>query len=472
MGEETPDNQRPMIMGAEDRGTKRARRPFAAWVALGALAVAVLASVAWLAGAYLQERSRIRALVDSLGNPDPAVVEEAEVSLLQVGRMGRMILEGIPRSSPRRADCERILDELRAPRHSAVLDALIWLARHQNPDGSWSPKHFTAGCTGESSCKGPGEEEFTVGLTGLSLLAFLGSGYSHLSRDVYYSTETPRRPVRFGRVAKLATQWLIARQSPDGSLGAGSPKGMYNHAIAALALSEAYGMTASQPLQVPAQRAIDFLVAAQEAGAGWGYSAGHGPSNSSVTGWAAWALYSAELSELRFPKKAYDGVLAWYDSVTDPTTYEVGYAKGVSPDETGGSGGRSTTTAQAIVARIFLRKRKSDPALAAVQALAADLPEWKPGRIDFTRWHFASLAVFQFDGPNGPLWKRWGDPLTRALIPQQKRPQDGCSNGSWDPEMDRWGAVGGRVYATAMNVLTLETFYRYANIYGGTAQGK
>jgi len=129
-----------MIMSAEDRGTKRARRPVAAWVALGALAGAVLASVSWLAGAYLQERSRIHAMVDSLGSADPAVVEDAEVSLLQLGRMGRMILEGIARNSPHRADCERILEELRNPRHSAVLEALIWLARHQNPDGSWSPK--------------------------------------------------------------------------------------------------------------------------------------------------------------------------------------------------------------------------------------------------------------------------------------------------------------------------------------------
>jgi len=461
-----------MIMGAEDRGTKRSRRPLAGWVALGVLAGVVLASVAWLAGTYLRERARIHALVESLGNADPAVEEEAEVALLQLGRMGRMILEGIAQNSPHRADCERILEELRNPRHSAVLGALIWLARHQNPDGSWSPKHFTAGCTGERCCLGPGEEEFTVGLTGLSLLAFLGAGYSQLSRDVYYSTETPRRPVRFGRVAKMALQWLMSRQSPDGSLGAGTPKGMYNHAIAALALSEAYGMTASQPLRDPAQRAIDFLVAAQEPGAGWGYSAGHGRSNSSVTGWAVWALYSAELSELNFPKKAYDGVLAWYDGVTDPTTCDVGYAKGLSPDETGGSGARRTTTAQAILARIFLRKRKTDPALAAVPRLAGEVPEWKPARIDFTFWHFASSAVFQFDGPDGPLWKQWGDRLAGTLVPQQKRPQDGCANGSWDPEMDRWGAVGGRVYATAINALTLETFYRYANVYGSAGKPK
>jgi hypothetical protein len=455
-----------MTMSDDDRATKGSRRRVAGWVVLGTLAGAVLASVSWLAATYLKEHSRIRALVDSLGSANPAVEEEAEASLLQLGRMGRMILEGIAKNSPHRADCEKILEELRNPHHSAVLDALIWLARHQNPDGSWSPKHFSACCTGRRCCTGAGEQEFTVGLTGLSLLAFLGSGYSQLSRDVYYSTETPRSPVRFGRVAKRALQWLLAHQSPDGSMGADTPKGMYNHAIATLALSETYGMTAAQLLKDPAQRAIDFLVAAQHPGGGWGYAAGLGQSNSSVTGWAVWALYSGELSELHFPKEAYGGALAWYEGVTDLASYEVGYAKGVAPDEAGGRGRRSTTTAQGILARIFLQKRKSEPALGAVHLLAGDLPEWKPGRIDFTCWHFASFAVFQFDGPDGPLWKQWRDPLVGALVPQQKKSQDGCTNGSWDPEMDRWGPVGGRVYATAINALTLQTFFRYANVFG------
>lgn len=36
---------------------------------------------------------------------------------------------------------------------------------------------------------------------------------------------------------------------------------------------------------------------------------------------------------------------------------------------------------------------------------------------------------------------------------------DGCTWGSWDP-IDRWGEKGVRVYATAINVLTLDVYYR------------
>ncbi|RKY14435.1 MAG: hypothetical protein DRP63_08530, partial [Planctomycetota bacterium] len=36
----------------------------------------------------------------------------------------------------------------------------------------------------------------------------------------------------------------------------------------------------------------------------------------------------------------------------------------------------------------------------------------------------------------------------------------GCADGSWDP-VGKWGMVGGRVYSTALNALTLEIYYRY-----------
>ena len=122
-------------------------------------------------------------------------------------------------------------------------------------------------------------------------------------------------------------------------------------------------------------------------------------------------------------------------------------------------------TASAILSRIFIQKRKTDPALAGVNLLVADLPEWKTNKIDFYYWYFSTMALFQYDGPDGPMWKKWVEPMKNALVPNQKTGKDGCRNGSWDPEQERWGPAGGRVYATAINALTLETFYRYAPTY-------
>jgi hypothetical protein len=81
-------------------------------------------------------------------------------------------------------------------------------------------------------------------------------------------------------------------------------------------------------------------------------------------------------------------------------------------------------------------------------------------------------VTFQVDGPDGPLWKRWQDPLKNALVPHQKTTKDGCQVGSWDPEEDRWGSPGGRVYAVALNALTLEVYYRYINVFAGASTQK
>ena len=58
--------------------------------------------------------------------------------------------------------------------------------------------------------------------------------------------------------------------------------------------------------------------------------------------------------------------------------------------------------------------------------------------------------MFQYDGPEGPMWKKWNEPMKNALVPSQKTSKDGCQNGSWEP-VSRWGFEGGRVWATAAN---------------------
>ncbi len=108
---------------------------------------------------------------------------------------------------------------------------------------------------------------------------------------------------------------------------------------------------------------------------------------------------------------------------------------------------------------------------AAAATILKDLPAWDAGRrtIDFYYWYYASLALWQHDGPEGPAWKAFNESMKTALVPFQER--DGCRTGSWDPAVDRWGSVGGRVYATAINVLTLEVYYRYGKVFTGMRKG-
>ena len=354
----------------------------------------------------------------------------------------------------------------------AVRSALKWLAHHQGPDGGWGAESFASQCTG-GRCSGSGDNSYDAGVTGLSVLAFLGAGYIPMSKDEFPDPVDPGRTLKFGETVKRGLQWLIARQDPEGCVGERGTKYMYNHTIAALALSEAYGMTASQAVREPAQRAIDFLVAAQNPGKAWRYSAKSGDNDTSVSGWAIMALKSAELSELSFPKSAYEGALSWLNDATETNGYyQVGYnarstGKVYVPGKNEQFDHHASMSAVAVMSRIFIQKSKREPALTAVTLLASDLPEWKGNKIDFYYWYYASLALFQYDGPDGPIWLKWNEPMKNAIVPHQKGRADGCRIGSWDPEPDRWGFEGGRVYAAAINCLTLEVYYRYANVFGG-----
>jgi len=346
----------------------------------------------------------------------------------------------------------------------AVLAALRWLARHQSPDGSWSVKGHTRQCR-KACSPDPGDGDFDTGITGLSLLAFLGAGYSHLSKDTYDG-------LCFGDVVRKGLQWMMSRQDAEGCIGPRNvSKYLYNHILCAMALSEAYGLTGSNLLRDQAQQAVDFIFAAQNPGKGWRYSFRCGDNDSSVTGWAVLALMSADLLGFPFPPKARDGARAWFDEVTDAATSRVGYTfKGTGKIFTPGLNENfehhETLTAIGAMARLFMDRDRADARLAGgCDLLLKDKPKWDGNRIDFYYWHFGTMALFQYDGPAGSRWREWNEAMKEALLKNQNPAASGCRAGSWEP-VDRWSGEGGRVYATAINALTLEVYYRYPTMAG------
>ncbi len=355
------------------------------------------------------------------------------------------------------------------PYDGHVLAALKWLARHQNEDGSWGVQGYLGRCgrvhPGRCSPNpDSASADFDTGVTGLSLLAFLGAGFSHLSRDTHEG-------IRFGDVVRKGLQHLVSRQDLDGFVGARTEhKEMYNHSIAALALCEAYGLTGSSLFRDNAQKSIDYLLLAQNPGKGWRYSAKCGDNDTSVTGWAVMALKSAELSGILFPRSAYDGARAWLDEATEESYARTGYTfKGTGKVFCAHNqhfDHQEALTAISVMCRIFMNRQKDSKVNAGAELLMRDLPSYGGGKTDFYAWYYEALALFQFDGPSGPLWTRWSKSMIDALTkPQNLKPRS-CNEGSWEP-VDRWSCEGGRVYATAINALTLEVFYRYENVLGG-----
>jgi hypothetical protein len=67
------------------------------------------------------------------------------------------------------------------------------------------------------------------------------------------------------------------------------------------------------------------------------------------------------------------------------------------------------------------------------------------------------------------LWEKWDAQLRPLLIRSQAK--SGDLAGSWhpyNPVRDRWGAFGGRLYVTTMNLLSLEVRHRMLPLYKKT----
>lgn len=391
----------------------------------------------------------------------------------------------------------------------SVLEGLRWLIRHQSPDGAWHAATLAEVCAPGHSCL-PADAEpapyFDEGLTGLALLAFLGAGHGHDSKVRIVDTAMGKEHV-IGEVVKNGLKWLRDRQREDGSFSEVRTF-MYNEALAAMALCEAYGLTQARYWKDPAELAVQFLIDAQlispldQGRWGWRYSslkhlqaqkesgelgdakfeAEAHEADISVTCLVIMALKSARLSGFEVPEEVFQGGLRFAKYVTGQEGL-VGY---LQPQEAGrkisGLGDHftyhpTTMTALGMLVRTFVERDASDPFLElGAQRIIEDLPAVsKDGlSIDYYNWYYATLALHQFDGPEstregkkGVYWEPWNKAMIKAIIELQdtKKQRDVCNLGGWLVG-DRWALQGGPIYATAINTLTLEVYYRFENAFG------
>jgi hypothetical protein len=242
------------------------------------------------------------------------------------------------------------------------------LLNAQNADGSW----------GDGLTTLDGVLVGKPGLTGLALLAFLGVGYSHLSKERFDG-------LRMGDAVRDGFQLLMADQREDGMFR--SSRSGLDHALAALALNEAYGLTGSNLFKEQAQASVDALVGLQLQDGSWG----DGPT----TTWAADVLKSAELGGLVFSRSAYDGLRAYYDR-------------------------RGAPDARELIARIFMDKNKSDPPHSIVPSMLVASPP--DSARPLTDLYFQTRALFQYDGPAGRHFTAWADPFKKTVREREALP--------------------------------------------------
>ncbi len=320
-----------------------------------------------------------------------------------------------------------------AETEDAVEMGLVWLAKQQRSDGSWS-------LTGPYA--NGGVHENTIAATAMALNAFLGAGYHQL--DGKYAGNVQR-----------GLNYLIRQQNEEGFFTTGKEQRdqrAYAQAIATISVCEAYGLTNEYKLREPCMKAIKYAEWAQSKLKGWRYQPRE-DADVSVTGWFVMALETAKLVGLKVNEEKLDSVNTYLDSVGHRDLAAYAYNDVHEPD--------LTMTAEGLLCRIWLGWNKTHPALrAGVEELVTHIPSERDRMQSVYYWYYATQVLHHF---GGEPWDTWNAQMKRALPAMQEK--SGDEKGSWAPSRDVYGVAGGRLYTTALSIYCLEVYYRHLAIY-------
>jgi hypothetical protein len=324
---------------------------------------------------------------------------------------------------------------------AAVAMALDWLKRQQNEkDGLWS-------------LRGPyddgGSQENQLAATAMALLAFQGAGNT--------LTDGPHRAV-----VSRAWRSLLKKQQADGAFDVGQvppQHALYSHAQATMALCELYGMTRDPKLAEPAARAVAYCVAAQGPNGGWRYEPGK-PGDMSVTGWYMMALKTAEMAGMDVPAATFARIGEFLESVANEKGTRYGYLRH-SPFKAA-SPMTAAVTAEGLLCRQYLGWPQKDPRL--VQGfeilMSEKIFDFHGDSKDVYAWYYITQVAHHMEGEQ---WQRWNERL-REVLPREQV-ATGREKGSWDPSLDQWGHIGGRLFVTSFCTYMLEVYYRHLPLY-------
>jgi hypothetical protein len=351
---------------------------------------------------------------------------------------------------------------------AAVARGLEWLSLHQANDGHWSlhdfPRHarekplpglktFVCDCVAGTNRKND------IAATAFGVLPFLGAGITHKPP----AGKAPQKD--YTRTVHTALHYLMNRQNKDGYFGGDA----YAHALASIALCEAYGLTSDPLLKASAQKAVNYIVSAQDpAGGGWRYSPKQAPGDLSVTGWELMALKSAQMSGLAVPSETLKKCELFLNSVESTSRRgQFSYL----PDN---SAPTSTMTAVGLLCRQYMGINPRNPALLDGVKVLMDNP---PGKTKNQYYEYYATQVMHHMG--GDSWQFWNlgpegkgtGGIRDTLIAKQDKGTDakhGHQAGSFAVDYpDEGGRAfsGGRIMATSLSILSLEVYYRHLPLY-------
>ena len=307
-----------------------------------------------------------------------------------------------------------------------------YLAKAQDPSGSW-----------KDSQEGPG-------VTGMAMMVLLASG------------EDPNHGAYRPQIRRAIRSIIASQDAASGFYGKPNQgnASMYQHGFAMLALAEAYGVvddrtlwseegasgkgrSIGQSLELAVKLAVTS--AKQNPMGAWRYSPEAKDHDTSVSGAVLMGLLGARNAGIEVPDETIDRAIKYFTAMTGPNG-QVGYA---NP----GGGSDATTSIGTLVIAIARRKDLPQFKLATEYLKQHSQATMQQSPYpNYTRYYRAQ-ALFQADIE---AWEQWNNRLVQELKAQRK--PDGSLAAQGGPD-------GGPFAGTALTLLSLAVNYRFLPIY-------
>lgn len=340
-----------------------------------------------------------------------------------------------------RPPVQRFEVEIDARARKAIARGLDFLARRQEPDGS-----FVDGIgrkVNNTYLATPGSH---VGVTALAGMAFLSNG------------STPGRG-QYGKNVQGCVDFIKGTVNPQG-FATHQDSRMYEHAFATLFMAEVYGMAPSEDLLKSLKRAVNLIVRSQNEQGGWRYLPGAKDSDISITVCQVQALRAANNvgvqvpketidAAIRYVKRSYVGAAAQFNTPPGGFWYQVYENYPLRPSRT------SFALTAAGVTALYGAGEYDGPEIRGGLRYLFELrnrpqPREMDETFDYFYGHYYAIQAFFQSGE--PYWSQWYPSIRDELVAGQKG--DG-----------RWQDLVGPNYATAMACVILQIPYRYLPIF-------
>jgi hypothetical protein len=298
-------------------------------------------------------------------------------------------------------------------------NAMAWLLKTQEPNGHWDAAKWGA------------QKNYTIGITALALTACMKTDPEILKGPYAGAIENGLR-------------YLMAQQNSEGRMGPLNSGTPYNHGLGTLALLEAFEIQERPEWQASIEQALAYIQSTQHASGGWGYPrTTDDTGNTSITAWQLQALLKAEQLGWEDTRPSIDRALAWLDRMSD-SSGRIGYSRANEFPN-----GYEALTAAGALCFLNNRRDKSSESLSRILNTVHHAAE-RSDKLDYYRNYFLTRALQAEGSEQATLLKTR---VQQFVLASQNR--SGEHLGSCEPS-DPWSSAGGRVYTTAMAVLSLQ----------------